>query len=142
MKSIRKFAYATLLALTTVSFTPSLASAQDAHGSFTLEHDVHWEKAFVPAGTYRFSYESQGPAGLLLLRKISGPGAGYLVYVRDIEESKPTDVDQLLLQSTPGGSYVSTMQLPQFGMTFRFVVPPTAEKQIASAATPATASVR
>jgi len=36
MKSIRNFAYATVLTLSTLNFAPSLASAQDAAGSFTL----------------------------------------------------------------------------------------------------------
>jgi hypothetical protein len=53
MTLIRKFAYATLLALTALNFAPSLASAQEpARGKFTLTHEVHWGDAKVPAGDY------------------------------------------------------------------------------------------
>ncbi len=39
MTNIRKFVYATLLALSTLSFTPALASAQEpARGQFRLPH--------------------------------------------------------------------------------------------------------
>ncbi|HZW95416.1 MAG TPA: hypothetical protein VFF64_20870 [Candidatus Eremiobacteraceae bacterium] len=61
MKSIRRFVYAALLVLSALNFAPSLASAQDAAGTFTLTHEVHWQSAIVPAGKYRFSTETRGP---------------------------------------------------------------------------------
>src|SRR5258708_25370433 len=50
MKTIRRFAYAAVLTLSALNFTPSLAFAQDAAGTFTLPHEVHWQNAVVPAG--------------------------------------------------------------------------------------------
>jgi hypothetical protein len=45
-----------------------------------------------------------------------------------------------VLETTPSGSYVSAMHLPEFGMTLEFAVPPHAtERQIAKAATTAPA---
>jgi len=61
MKSIRRFVYAALLVLSALNFAPSLASAQDAAGTFTLTHEVHWQSTIVPAGKYRFSTETRGP---------------------------------------------------------------------------------
>jgi len=61
MKSIRKFAYAAVFTLSVLSFAPSLASAQDEGGSFTLTHEVLWQNAVVPAGDYKFSLQSMGP---------------------------------------------------------------------------------
>jgi hypothetical protein len=39
MNSIRRFVYAAALVLSALNFTPSLASAQDAAGTFTLTHE-------------------------------------------------------------------------------------------------------
>src|ERR1700693_4231670 len=79
MTSIRKFAYAALLAFTALNFAPSLASAQEpARGHFTLTHEVHWGNAKVPAGDYEFSFDPNGTARMLSLSKLSGARAGYL----------------------------------------------------------------
>ena len=53
------------------------------------------------------------------------------------DESKPGGISRLVLESTPEGSYVSTMQLPEFGMSLHFVVPAhVAETPIARATAP------
>lgn len=136
MNSIRKYVYAALLALSTLSFAPTQASAQEpARGRFTLPHDVHWENAIVPAGEYQFSIESD-TIGVLRLDKISGTRAGFMFLVRDQQPSKPSDLSRIMLDTTSSGSYVTSMQLPDFGMTLNFTVPASkAEKQMASAAT-------
>ena len=59
MKSLRKFAFTAVLTLGALSLLPSSASAQSANGSFTLSHDVHWQNAVVPGGTYKFSRGDQ-----------------------------------------------------------------------------------
>jgi hypothetical protein len=123
MKSIRKYIYAAALTLSALNFAPSLASAQEAAGSFTLEHEVHWQNAVVPAGTYRFTMGAQGPSELLMVRDVSGHGAGFMLLVRDTEISQPSDVSRLVVVSRPGGSFVSSLQLPEFGMTLHFAVP-------------------
>ena len=134
MKSIRRFAYGAVLTLSALNFAPSLASAQDVAGTFTLTHEVRWQGAIVPAGKYRFSIGADGPSGLLTLSKISGDGAGFMLLVPDTEVSKPSDVSRLVVVPRPGGSYVSTMQLPEFGVTLHFVVP-AENRGVASAAT-------
>lgn len=139
MKSIRKFAYATLLMLSALNFVPSLASAENAAGTFTLTHEVHWQNAIVPAGTYRFSIEARGPSEILTLRKISGSGAGFMLLASDTENSKPSDHEQLVVVSRAGGSFVSTMQLPESGLTLHFAVP-AETRELAQAAATATAS--
>jgi len=141
MTTIRKFAYATLLALTALNFAPTLASAQEsARGKFTLTHEVHFGNAKLPAGDYAFSFDPDATSRMLVLSKISGVRAGYLLLVPSTDETKPTDLNRLVLETTPDGSYVSAMQLPEFGMTLHFNVPSHAEKQIAKAATTAAAS--
>ena len=137
MTSIRKFAYAALLAFTTLNFTPCLASAQQAaRGKFTLTHEVHWGNANVPAGDYEFSYDPDGNARMLSLNKRSGNRTGYLLIVASSEDTKASDLSRLILETKFGGSYVSALQLPEFGMTLHFSVPShSAEKQIAKVAT-------
>ena len=141
MTNIRKFVYATLLALSALA--PTLASAQEpARGEFKLPHDVHWQNAVVPAGEYRFSFEADGAMGMLTLSRISGPRGGFIFLVSNTDEVKPsTDLSRLVLEITPGGSYVTTMQLPEFGVTLHFPVPThAADKQIAKAGTAPLAS--
>ncbi|HEY3617883.1 MAG TPA: hypothetical protein VGK96_13820 [Candidatus Sulfotelmatobacter sp.] len=144
MTSIRKFAYAALLAFTTLNVAPSLASAQEAaRGKFTLSHDVYWGNAKVSAGDYEFSYNPDANARMLNLNKLSGDRTGYLLIVASTEDAKASDLSRLILETKFGGSYVRAMQLPESGMTLHFNVPSrTAEKQIAKASTVAAASVQ
>jgi hypothetical protein len=123
MRSIRRFLYSIVLALSALTFTPSPASAQEMHGSFTLSHEVRWQKYVVPAGNYRFEVQSKGPSAILLLRKVSGNNAGFLILANNAESSKPSDLDRIVVVARPSGSYVSSMELPQFGETLRFAVP-------------------
>jgi hypothetical protein len=140
MKNIRNCVYAAVLAASALSFTPSPASAQEsAHGKFTLTHEVRWENAKLSAGDYTFSFDPDNGTRMLSLSKLSGARTGYMVLVPETEDSKPTDQSRLVLEATTDGSYVSAMQLPEFGMTLHFTVPPHTEREIAKAATTATA---
>jgi len=141
MTLIRKFGFAALLAASALSLTPVAASAQQpAHGKFTLPHDVRWGSAQVPPGEYEFSFDPENPSPVLVLSKLSGVPAGFLMLVPFPGDSRPSDVNRLVLESTPDGSYVSKMQLPEFGMTLEFAAPwHAAEKQKAKAVTTASA---
>ena len=142
MKSIRRFVYAAVLVLSALNFAPSLASAQEAAGTFTLTHEVHWQNAVLPAGKYHFMMGPKGPSELLTLSKISGNAAGFMMLVTDTEASKPSDVSRLVVVSRPGGSFVSTMQLPEFGMTLHFAVPAETREVAQSAATTTASAAR
>jgi len=144
MSSIRRYVYAALLAITTLSFAPTLVSAQSpARGKFTLPHEVHWQSAVVPAGEYEFKYDPNDRAGVLTLSRMSGARVSFMVLVYDTDEARTNDLNRIVLESRPAGSYVSEMQLPLFGMTLRFAVPAAAgEKQMAKATTETLASDR
>jgi len=134
MTTIRKFVCAALLAATAMSFTPSLAVAEEpARGKFTLTHDVHWGNAMVPAGDYEFSYDPYQSSPVLTLTKLSGARAGFMLLITNSEDSKPSDSNQLLLQTVADGSYVSTMQIAECGVTLHFNVPSHPLKQMAKA---------
>jgi len=136
MTSIRKHVFATLLAIATVSFMPTLASAEGpANGEFKLTHEVHWQNAVVPAGDYRFTYNANGISGVLTLSKISDPRTGFMFLVSDTDDVTPAGNSRLTLESTPEGSFVTAMLLPESGMTLYFSVPAHVEKLVARAAT-------
>ncbi|MGA8236054.1 MAG: hypothetical protein WB918_06000, partial [Candidatus Sulfotelmatobacter sp.] len=118
---------------------PSLASAQDAAGTFTLTHEVRWQNAVVPAGKYRFTVAASGPAEMLTLRKVDGSAAGFMLLVTDSEDSQPSDDSRLVVVSRPTGSFVSSMQLPEFGLTLHFTVP-SEPREVAQAVATSTAS--
>jgi hypothetical protein len=129
MKSLRNFAYATVLSLTMLTIASSPASADGAmRGTFTLSHDVRWQNAVVPAGDYEFSFGPNELSGMLRLHRLSGGRASFLLMVPRFDEAKPSDAAELVLEITPEGSYASAMQLPQVGMTLRFGIPQMAEK--------------
>jgi hypothetical protein len=123
MTSIRKFVYAATLTLSALTIAPSLASAQEAHGRFVLTHEVHWQSSLVPAGEYEFSFKANGPSDLLLVRKLSGSGPGFMMLVNDTTEASPSGADHMVLVARDGKSFVSTMDLPEAGVTLHFAVP-------------------
>jgi hypothetical protein len=123
MNSARKYAFAAALAVCGLNLWPIQAAAEDVHGSFTLKHEVHWQDAIVPAGIYRFNIGSRGPSELLTLTKIDSPGAGFMIFVNEAEDSKAGATSRIVLVIRPGGTFVSTMELPEYGMTLRFPVP-------------------
>lgn len=135
MNSLRKLGYAALLAASIFNFAPTLASAEEpARGKFILTHDVRWETASVPAGEYEIAFDPDNVSPVMTITKVSGPRASFMLMVPTREESKSRDLNRLLLESTPEGSYVSAMELPECGVTLRFRVPHTSEKLMAKVA--------
>lgn len=124
MKSIRKFAYAAVLGLSTLTIQPTLAAAEDARGGFTLSHEVHLQNYVLRPGDYAFSLKSSGPQTLLMLRGLNGTGTDAMLLVTNIETPKWDAPSRLVLVSRDGRSFVSSMDLPQVDMTLRFKVPP------------------
>lgn len=127
-KSIRKFAYTGLLALSSLTLRPALASAQDARGAFTLTHNVRWQNVTVPAGDYKFSVELRGPSEMLTLSKVSGESAGFMILVNNVDSFAPattaaSENGKLTLVTESGSRYVSSMELPAIGTTLHFAVP-------------------
>ena len=135
MISIRKFAFAALLAAATVTFAPNSASAQaPARGHFTLTHDVLFGNTRIPAGDYEFSYDPQNTAPFLNLSKMSGPRAGFIIMVPSTDGTPSRHGSRLVLASSPSGSYVSAMELPDCDLTLHFFTPSRrGEKQLAKA---------
>ena len=131
MKSIRQLAYAAVLTLSALNLAPSLASAQDEGGRFTLAHDVRWQNVVVPAGDYRFALQSMGPSEMLTLTKITGRSASFMLLAKVTEAAPGSEASRLVIQSKFGESYVSAMDLPQFAVTLHFAAPANSGKVMA-----------
>jgi hypothetical protein len=139
MKSIRKVVYASILTLSALNFAPNLASAQEARGHFTLSHTVRWQNTSVPAGDYRFVLDRKGPSAILTLSKMDGNRGGYMLLVNDTGETTASGINKLVLLSRSTGSFVSEMDLPEYGTALYFNVP--MEKSATEVAQTSTASV-
>jgi hypothetical protein len=131
MKSIRKLAYAAVLTLSALNFAPSLASAQDEAGTFTLPHEVHWQNVVVPAGDYRFSLQPMGPSEMLTLTRVTGRPTSFMLFAKVTEAAPGSEAGRLVIQSKFGESYVSAMDLPQFEVTLHFAAPANSGKEVA-----------
>jgi hypothetical protein len=70
---------------------------------------------------------------MLTLRKVDG-SAGFMLLATDSDKSQPSDGSLLVVVSRPSGSFVSTMQLPQFELTLHFSVPSEAREVAQSVA--------
>jgi hypothetical protein len=136
MKSLRKFAYAAVLTLSAFAIQPTLAAAEDARGSFTLSHEVHWQKCVLAPGEYNFSIKTMGGSEFLTLRPLHGTGSPAMLLLTEVESPTREEENKLILVSRDGQSFVSAMSLPEFDMTLRFAVPP----ETASAPTTESAS--
>ena len=121
LTSTRTFAYAALLGLSMFTIQPTLASAEDAHGKFTLSHEVHWQNVVLRPGEYTFSVKSVGPSEFLVVQGV-GTGTDAMMMVNDVDSIK-SDASKLVLVSRDGHSFVSTMALPEYDMTLHFAVP-------------------
>jgi hypothetical protein len=140
MISIRKFAYAALLATAALNFAATKASAEEpVKGKFTLTHDVMWGNAKIPAGEYQFCYNTAGVSPVMVLSKVSGAPAGYMVLVSATDEITSSASSHLVVETSADGRYVSEMQLPEFGMALEFSAPRVTVKQVAKAAIGASA---
>jgi len=141
MKTLRHFGYAAILAATVLNYAPSLASAEEpSRGHFKLAHEVRWENALVPAGEYAFSYDPDSISPVLTITKTDGPRASFMLMVAARDQSSTNDSNALVLESTAVGICVSTLRLPESGVTLHFRVPRAPEKQVAKAETTSSAS--
>ena len=102
---------------------PTLAGAEEAHGSFTLSHEVHWQKVVLRPGSYIFTVKSFGPSDFLMLRRTDGTGTQAMLMAEGVETPQGNEVSRIVLVSRGGQSYVSTLQLPEHDIALRFVVP-------------------
>ena len=123
MRSIRKFVYAASLGMSLLAVQPTPAAAEEAHGSFILSHDVHWQKVVLRPGKYTFDIKNFGPSDILTLRRVDGAKPEAIMMVDTVEVPKPGESGRLILVSRSGESFVSDMNLPAHDIALHFAVP-------------------
>ncbi len=84
------------LALIVVSMVPSLASAEDKAGKFTLSQSVHWGSAVLVPGDYTCTVENRGPAKVIFVRGIAGKPS-YLFTAQSVSETPYSPESHLTL---------------------------------------------
>jgi hypothetical protein len=131
MTTIRNYVYAAVLVVSALNFAPSLVSAQDQGGRFTLSHEVSWQDVKVPAGEYTFTLDPMGPAEVLKLHKVSGTPASFILVVNDADSASLSGPASLLIEGNAGKAYVSSMKLPQFDLILHFTAPRSSTKVLA-----------
>ena len=123
MKSLSKFASTAVLSLSALAAMSGSVSAQTARGVFKLPHEVTWQEAYLPAGEYEFSLDAKGPSQLMTVRQIDGHHSSFMLLVHNTTTAKG-DIDRLVLVSREGKKFVQAMELPEYGLTMHFTVPP------------------
>ncbi|MGB8011484.1 MAG: hypothetical protein WCF68_07710 [Terriglobales bacterium] len=129
MKTIRNFAYAAVLGLSLFTIQPGLAAAEDPHGSFTLSHEVHFRNTVLSPGEYSFSIKTERGFRVLTLQGINGTRTDAILLVKDVDTPRADETSSLILVSHDGQSFVSALELPAYGMTLRFAIPPESASQ-------------
>ena len=123
MRSFRKLLYAASLGMTFFAVQPTSAAAEEAHGSFTLAHEVHWQKVVLRPGKYTFDIRSFGPSDILTVRSVDKAKPDAVMLVDTVDVPKAAEASRLVLVSRSGQSFVSAMDLPAHEIALRFAVP-------------------
>jgi hypothetical protein len=113
-----------------VCASPRPASAQSVRGSFTLSHEVRWQKANLPAGDYTFSSASTERTKPMI---VTGPNGSVFELASVISYDPGNQASVLILERRGGTSYVREMDLAGIDVQIRYNVPkiPRNEKELA-----------
>jgi hypothetical protein len=112
-----------LLAIGGLTLLPRLAHAQDAAGRFTLDSTAHWGRATLPAGDYEYFVDYSAPSAMIMLRKTSGPPAGYMFVAQSSSPADPSEADGLVLTRIGGKRFVSSVTVQNLETVFHYSVP-------------------
>jgi hypothetical protein len=124
MKSIRSFSLAAAFTVSVLVQFAGLANAQSSmQGQFTLRSEVTWEHTVVPAGDYEFSIKPVGGTEYLALQKMSGGSLGFIVLLHPPESARSATLSEIVLVKRGDHTFVSSMQLAKYGVSFDFRVP-------------------
>jgi hypothetical protein len=126
MKSLRNRILTLVAAgLMAVGFGASASQAQSIYkGSFTLDHDVRWQNATMPAGDYTFTVQSSTRSKPVL---VTGPNGTVFQMPLVTAETKIADQSKLILEWRGDSLCVREMDLAQIGLNIRYTVPKATE---------------
>jgi len=104
-----------------LSALATAANAQNAHqGKFTLAVETHWEGVTLPAGDYTFALPSNSAPYRLY---IWGQGVGAIITAATADQRVVSERPQLNVVDTAVGYTIQTFEVPELGMTFRYLTP-------------------
>jgi len=105
------------LAAIFTSATP--AAAQAFKGSFTLAHEVRWQKATLPAGDYTFEIKSVSVPSLITLK---GPNGSSFIPAL-VANDRVSEQSMLVIETRGSISAVTELRLSSIGRTLRYAAP-------------------
>src|SRR5713226_8132796 len=104
-----------------LSALATAANAQNAHqGKFTLAVETHWEGVTLPAGDYTFALPSNSAPYRLY---IWGQGVGAIITAATADQRVVSERPQLNVVDTAVGYTIQTFEVPELGVTFRYLTP-------------------
>ena len=111
--------------LLSIGLGASAAQAQAIYkGSFTLDREVRWQNATMPAGDYTFTVESTTRTKPVL---VSGPNGQIFQLPLVTAQTKIADQSKLILEWRGDNLCVREMDLGQVGLNIRYHVPKATE---------------
>ena len=126
MKSLRnRILTVVAVGLLSIGFGASASQAQAIYkGSFTLNHDVRWQNATMPAGDYTFTVQSSTRSKPVL---VTGPNGTVFQMPLVTAETKIADQSKLILEWRGDNLCVREMELGEIGLNIRYTVPKATE---------------
>jgi hypothetical protein len=126
MKSLRnRILTLAAVGLMAIGFGASASQAQAIYkGSFTLNHDVRWQNATMPAGDYTFTVQSSTRSKPVL---VTGPNGTVFQMPLVTAETKIADQSKLILEWRGDNLCVREMELGEIGLNIRYTVPKATE---------------
>jgi hypothetical protein len=107
--------------LLSIGLGASASHAQAVYkGSFTLDHDIRWQNATMPAGDYTFTVASTTRSKPVL---VTGPAGTVFQMPLVISESATGGQSALVLERRGDNLYVSEMKLGEVGLNIRYHLP-------------------
>ena len=107
--------------LLSIGFSASASQAQAIYkGSFTLDRDVRWQNATMPAGNYTFIVESTTRSKPVL---VTGPAGTVFQIPIVTSQDKIGEKSVMKLEWRGDDLFVSEMDLAQVGLNIRYRVP-------------------
>jgi len=115
-----------VLGLAAAIFYPAVASAQIAHGSFSLPFEAHWGGAVLPPGRYTLTVNSLGVDAVAY---VHGNNQSMALHAWGFSDFGLSGKSALTLVRRGGSYWVRTLYLEHFG-AFNYS-PPKGERLIA-----------
>jgi len=126
MKSLRnRILTLAAVGLMAIGFGASASQAQAIYkGTFTLDREVRWQNATMPAGDYTFTVESNTRSKPVL---VTGPAGTVFQLPLITAQTKIGDQSKLILEWRGDSMCVREMDLAQVGLNIRYHVPKATE---------------